>query len=109
MASYTYEQLHEMTVAQLREIAEGVEHEGLEGFRTMHKDKLLPALCDALDVHVHHAAVGAAKPRIKAAIRKLKARRDEAKASGDHARLAAVRREIHALKHKLRRMAARST
>ena len=43
--AYTYEQLHVMTVAQLREIAQGIEHEAVQGFSTMHKDHLLPALC----------------------------------------------------------------
>jgi len=48
--------------------------------------------------------VGEEKSRMKAAIRKLKVRRDEALASHDGARLAVVRRQIHVLKHKLRRM-----
>ena len=109
MASYTYEQLKKMTVAKLREIAESMEHEAFEGFRTMHKEKLLPALCEALDIHVHHVAVGADKPRIKAAIRKFKERRDAALASGDRADLAVARRGIHHLKRRLRRMASEST
>ncbi|HUT59773.1 MAG TPA: hypothetical protein VNA25_18150 [Phycisphaerae bacterium] len=107
MEPYTYDQLKHMTVAQLREIVQSMpDHEGLEGYATMHKDHLLPELCKRLGIHVHHAAAGAAKLRMKASIRKLKAERDAAMSSGDSARAATARREIHALKHKLRRMAA---
>jgi hypothetical protein len=108
MASYTYEQLKEMTVAQLREIAQGVESEAVKGFSTMHKDHLLPALCNALGIQVHHVAVGAEKARMKATIRKLKSGRDKALAARDRAGLATIRRHIHALKRRLRRMADQS-
>jgi predicted nucleotide-binding protein len=108
MASYTYEQLKNMTVAQLRKIADEIEHEALKGHSTMHKDHLLPALCKALNIQVHHAAAGTEKAEIRATIRKLKSKRDEALAAGDHARLADVRHQIHVLKHKLRRMVAKS-
>jgi hypothetical protein len=104
MADYTYEQLKAMTVADLRKIADGIEHEAIQGHSTMHKEQLLPALCKALGIHLHLVAVGEEKSRMKAAIRKLKVRRDEALASHDGARLAVVRRQIHVLKHKLRRM-----
>jgi hypothetical protein len=108
MAEYTYEQLGGMTVAELRSIADGIQHEALQGHSTMHKEQLLPALCKALNIQVHHVAVGAEKTRIKAVIRKLKARRDQAVASRDSAQLATVRRQLHVLKHKLRRMAVQS-
>ena len=57
---HTYEDLHGKTVAELREIAEGIEHEGLHGYTTMHKEELLPALCTALGIeaHEHHEVVG---------------------------------------------------
>jgi soluble P-type ATPase len=105
MADYTYDQLKDMTVAQLRDIAKDLTHEAVKGFSAMHKEQLLPALCNALGIHVHHVAVGAEKAKIKAMIRGLKTRRDEVKAAGDPARLAVVRRQIHAAKRKLRRMA----
>jgi len=108
MADYTYEQFKEMTVADLRKIADGIQHEALQGHSTMHKEQLLPALCKALGIQVHHAAVGSEKARVKADLRKVKAKRDAATASRDRATLAVTRRQIHVLKHKLRRMAARS-
>jgi hypothetical protein len=94
-----------MTVAQLREIAAGIQHDEVKGASTMHKEKLLPALCHALgiDAHAHHHAVGINKGQIKSQIRKLKADRDAALAAGDADRQRAARREIHRLKRRLRR------
>jgi hypothetical protein len=102
---YTYEQLKDMTVIQLREIAAGVQHDDVKGSSTMHKEKLLPALCRALgiDAHAHHHAVGINKSQIKVQIRKLKADRDAALAKGDSEGQRAARKEIHKLKHKLNR------
>ena len=40
---YTYTELRKKTVAQLREIAEGIEHEAVEGFSQLNKDQLLEA------------------------------------------------------------------
>lgn len=99
MAQYTYEQLKAMTVAELREIAKGIQNDVLEGYSTKHKEQLLPLLCKALDIHIHHAAVGSEKDRIKSMIRKFKA------TSGNKAKSAAIRRQIHVLKRKLRKMA----
>ena len=45
--AYTFKQLHKMRVADLRTIAEGLEHEELQGFTTMHKEQLVPALTRA--------------------------------------------------------------
>ena len=102
---YTYEQLKDLTVAQLREIAQGIEHEAVKGFSTMHKEKLLPALCKALgiDAHVHHHVVGIDKTKIKGEIRALKAKREAALKAKDRATYRHILREIHDLKNKLRR------
>lgn len=103
--AYTYEQLKEMTVVQLRQIAEGVQHDAVKGFSTMHKEKLLPALCTAfgIEAHVHHRVVGINKAQIKAAIRKQQLERDTALAAKDSRRQRAARKEIHKLKRKLRK------
>ena len=103
--SYTYEQLHDMTVAQLREVAREVEHDAVSGYSTMHKEDLLKALCAALGIeaHVHHEVVGIDKTKVKAQIRELKNQRDSALASGDKRELKQVRRRIHRLKRELRR------
>ena len=58
--AHSYEELHKMTVTQLRRIAEGIEHDAVKGFSTMHKEKLLLAICVALGIeaHEHHQVVG---------------------------------------------------
>ncbi|MFB3890756.1 MAG: hypothetical protein ACE15C_01905 [Phycisphaerae bacterium] len=108
MAEYKYDQLKVMTVAQLRDIAKGIQNDALEGYTTMHKDHLLPILCKVLGIPTHHIAHGAEKTRIKGEIRKLKAARDEATKAGKADQLAAIRHNIHVLKRKLRVMAETS-
>lgn len=103
--SYTFEELKHKTVADLREIAKGIEHEAVQGATQMNKDHLLKAICTALgmDMHVHHHAVGIDKAAIKARIHDLQKKRDEILASADKAPLRAVLREIHHLKRRIRR------
>ncbi len=103
--AYTYEQLSNLTVAQLREVAQGIQHDAVKGFSTMHKEKLLPALCRALGIeaHAHHVAVGINKSVVKAEIRKLKVERDAALQKKDRVHLRDVRHQIRLLKRKLRK------
>ncbi len=102
--AYTYEQLSEMTVARLREIAQGIEHDAVKGFSTMHKEKLLPALCLALGIesHKHHTVVGINKSQIKLQIRAMKKKRNEALAGKESKAYKEALGEIHHLKNKLR-------
>lgn len=101
---YTWEKLHKMRVSDLRDIAKGIEHQELQGFSTMHKEQLVPALCHALGIedHAHHEVVGVNKTAIKQKIRALKKERDEAIAAKDKDKLKATRHDIHRLKLKLR-------
>jgi protein-arginine kinase activator protein McsA len=102
---YTWEQLHKMRVADLREIAEGLNHDELQGYSTMHKEQLVPAICHALGIedHAHHEVVGVNKTAIKQKIRALKKERDEALEKKDKEKLKAIRRQIHHLKVQLRK------
>jgi hypothetical protein len=102
--THTFDELKDKTVAQLREIAEGIDHEAVHGFSTMHKHQLLHAICEALNLeeHVHHDVVGIDKRAIKTKIRELKARRDAALEAHDPQALKEVRRKIHRLKRKIR-------
>ena len=102
---YTYEELHKKTIAQLLEIAAGIEDERLQGHSQLHKEQLLPILCQVLGVeaHAHHEVVGIDKSTMKAEIRELKARRDAALEARDTDELKRVRRRIHRLKGRLRR------
>jgi hypothetical protein len=105
--AHTFEELKGMTVAQLRDIAKDVQDEALQGFMTMHKDHLLPALCKALKIegHARHVAKLAGKSKVKAQIRDLKKQRDAALAAHDVKKLAPLRPLLHALRRKLRKAA----
>ena len=102
--AHTYEELKARTVAELREIAKGVQHDAVQGYSQMNKEHLLPALCRALgiEMHGHHVVQGIDKTGIKAKLRTLKAQRDAALAEHDHAALKNVRRQIHHLNHRIR-------
>jgi len=108
--AYTYEELKHKTIAELRAIASGTQHEAVQGYTQMNKEHLLPALCTALgiDAHEHHAAVAADKAAIKTRMREIKAACQTAQAEGDHDRLHALRREYHHLNHDLRKSAKRT-
>ncbi len=99
---YTYEKLKHMTVAELRDIAKGNEHEALQGYTQLNKDHLLVALSKALGIkHEHHDVVGVDKAAIKARIRDVKKQRDDALAAHDHAKLKVARRTMHRLKRQI--------
>ena len=103
--SHTYEELHAMTVAVLREVAKELESEELRGYSRLLKEELLKALCTTLGLaaHVTHHVVGLDKAKVKAEIRDLKQLRQAALESGDHKELKKIRRKIHRLKRKIRR------
>lgn len=99
---FTYEQLKHQTVAELREMAKGIDHEAVQGYTQMNKDHLLVALSNALGIqHEHHTVVGVDKASIKARIRELKTQRAEAIEAHDRAQLKTVRRTIHRLKRRI--------
>jgi DNA-binding IclR family transcriptional regulator len=103
--AYTYHELKEKTIQELRDIAKDVHHDAVQGFSQMNKEHLLPALCRALGVPVHEHAevVGIDKPAIKAKMRELKKQRETAVEAKDRATLKAVRRQIHSLNREIRR------
>ena len=109
--AYTYDGLKGMTLAQLRDVARSVDSPALQGFTQMNKEHLLPAICAVLGIdsrHHPHADVsggisaGFDRGSVKARLRLLKAARDQAITVHDSAQLHSIRREIHALKHRLR-------
>lgn len=106
--AYTYHELKEKNVGELREIAKGIEHEAVKGYTQLNKEHLLVALCTALKIstHEHHAKGGFDKSAAKAKIRALRQKRSEVIQAGDHAALKALRRQIHALNHDIRRHTA---
>jgi hypothetical protein len=101
---YTYEKLKHLTVVELRDIAKGIEHDAVQGYTQLNKEHLIVAISKALGIkHEHHDVVGVDKASIKARIRELKKKREEALAAHDHAQLKVVRRSIHRLKRRIHR------
>ena len=105
MPELSFEDLKSKTVAQLRELAAGIEHDAVHGYTTMHKEPLLHALCVALGIeeHVHHEVVGINKSRVKRQIRALKEERSAALAAHDSAELKRLRRQIRGLKRRIKK------
>lgn len=104
--AHTLDELKHMTVAQLREIAESeIDHEAVEGYKTMHKADLFKAVCTALGIDTleHHEIVGIDKTKLKAQIKAQKAKRDAAIEAKDHTQLKRARHNIRRLKRKIRR------
>jgi len=86
----TFHELKGKRLAQLRDIANDVKDERVQGFSQMNKDHLLPALCQSLgiEVHEHHGVTGIDKVSVKLQLRELKRQR-EAAARGARSRGAA--------------------
>jgi DNA-binding IclR family transcriptional regulator len=100
--AYTIEQLKHKTVAELREIAKGIEHDAVQGYTQLNKEHLIVAISKALGIqHEHHEVIGVDKAAIKARIRELKKKREEYLTAHDHAQLKVVRRTIHRLKRQI--------
>lgn len=102
--AYTYHELKEKTVAELRDIAKETGHDDLKGAAQMNKEHLLPVLCKVLgiDMREHHVVTGIDKAGIKAKMRELKKQRDAAIESHDHEQLRSVRRHLHRLNRQIR-------
>jgi hypothetical protein len=103
--AHTYDELKKKTIAELRDIAKGVENqEAVQGFSQLNKEHLLPALCKALgiDTYGHHHVEGIDKAGIKAKMRELRKQRDAAIEKHDSDVLKGIRRQIHRLNRQIR-------
>ncbi len=102
---HSFRELEEKTVAELRQIASGLEHEAVQGYTQMNKERLLAALCRALGIEMRdkHQVIGVDKASIKAQIRRLRAQRDDAIAAKDKTGLKSCRTRIRKLKRRLRK------
>ena len=101
--SHTLAELKEKTVAQLREIAEGMDHEAVKGHSQMNKEHLLVALCKALniDMHAHHEVVGIDKTKVKARIQAMKDKLAKAIEAKDRKQIRFCHRQIHRQKRNI--------
>jgi len=105
MADYTHEQLRHMTVAQLRELASGIDHDAVKGYTQLRKDEIIHGLSVAMGIDEveHHVVVGINKAAAKSKIQALKIERTTALEAGDHDALKMARKKIRRLKRKIRR------
>ncbi|HSP92683.1 MAG TPA: hypothetical protein VLN08_17340 [Vicinamibacterales bacterium] len=103
--AFTYHELKEKNITQLRDIAKDLQHEAVQGYTQLNKEHLLVAVCTALNVplHEHHDAAGIDKAAIKAKMRALKKDREAAVAAGDREKLKAVRRSLHGLNRQIKK------
>jgi hypothetical protein len=100
--AFTIEELKHKNIAELREMAKGIDHEAVQGYTQLNKEHLVVALAKALGIqHTHHDVVGVDKAAIKKRIRELKVKREAALSAHSHAELKAVRRNIHRLKRQI--------
>lgn len=97
--------LHELehkTVNDLREMAG--KYEDIEGASGLKKEQLLEILCEKLGIDRQiHVPKGIGRRKIRAEIRALRLKRDEALEKHDSAALASVRGAIKSQKRRLRR------
>jgi hypothetical protein len=96
--------LEKMTAKELRELA--LTLEGIVGVHAMNKDELVAAVKEAKgikDVKTNKAAVDIRA--VKAKMKELRTKKEQAKAEGNSKRTDALRRKISNLKKKTRRAA----
>ena len=107
-----YHALEKMTVVQLREEAKKHDFKGVTG---MKKDELIAALAEKLDLEKpavrpkkkgkKSGAAPLDRAALKAKIAELRGERDKARADNDGKKIEVLRRRLHSLKRRMRRVA----
>ena len=96
--------LEKMTAKELRELA--LKLEGIVGVHAMNKDELVEAIREVQGIVVEKTKKVAVDIRaVKAKIKELRTRKEQAKTDGNRRLLDALRRKISNLKKKTRRAA----
>ena len=105
-----WKDLEKMTVVKLREEALKFPH--IEAVHGKNKGQLMDELANALGIekpHIHFSEkIVHTKSDMKHRIHELKADRDKFLAAHDHNGLHEVRREMHSLKHAIRKIEAKA-
>jgi hypothetical protein len=105
-----WKDLEKMTVVKLRE--EALKFPQIEGVHGKNKERLMDELSMILGIekpHVHFAEqVIHTKTELKHKIHDLKIEREQLLATHDHKHLHDVRRQIHELKHTIRKIEAKA-
>ena len=105
-----WKDLEKMTVLKLRE--EALKFPQIEGVHGKHKEQLMDEIAKALGIEKPHSHfsdnVVHTKSDLKHKIQELKVEKEKLVLAHDHKKLHDVRREIHELKHTIRRIEAKS-
>ncbi len=105
-----WKDLEKMTVVKLRE--EALKFPQIEGVHGKNKERLMHEIATILGIerpHVQFAeAVVHTKTDLKHKIHDLKIEREKLLATHDHTHLHEVRRQIHELKHTIRKIEAKA-
>ncbi len=105
-----WKDLEKMTVLKLRE--EALKFPEIQGVHGKNKEQLMDELAKALGIekpHIHFAErVVHTKSDLKNKIQELKSERDKLLHAHDHEKLHDVRREMHKLKHEIRKLEAKA-
>ena len=105
-----WKDLERMTVLKLRE--EALKYPQIEGVHGKTKEQLMDEIAKALNIEKPHARftenVVHTKAELKHKIGELKVEREKLIAVHDHQKLHEVRRELHELKHSIRRIEAKA-
>ena len=105
-----WKDLEKMTILKLREEALKFPH--IESVHGKDKEQLMNELANVLGILKPHVSLSEktvhTKLELKLRIHELKAERDKLLAEHDHGSLHAVRREMHSLKHAIRKIEAKA-
>jgi hypothetical protein len=105
-----WKDLEKMTVLKLRE--EALKYPQIEGVHGKHKEQLMDEIAKVLGIekpHSHFAdTVVHTKADLKNKIQELKIEREKLLVAHDHKKLHDVRREMHELKHTIRKLEAKA-
>ena len=105
-----WKDLEKMTAVKLRE--EALKFPKIESVHAKNKLQLMDELAHVLGIekpHIHLTETGVhTKSDLKHRIHELKAERDKLLTLHDHNKLHEVRREMHALKHAIRKIDAKA-
>jgi uncharacterized membrane protein YjjP (DUF1212 family) len=105
-----WKDLEKMTVLKLRE--EALKYPQIEGVHGKHKEQLMDEIAKVLGIEKPHShftdTVVHTKADLKHKIQELKIEREKLLVAHDHKKLHEVRREMHELKHTIRRLEAKA-
>jgi uncharacterized membrane protein YjjP (DUF1212 family) len=105
-----WKDLEKMTVLKLRE--EALKYPEIEGVHGKHKEQLMDEIAKVLGIEKPHShfteTVVHTKFDLKHRIHELKLEREKLVAAHDHKKLHDVRREMHELKHSIRKLEAKA-